>query len=78
MIDPIARSILDINNQVPLFAAKIPDNDLNRDTYTWGAENNNYAYFPTARFDYFITPNNSSSGRGTIATTGRPARGVCR
>ena len=55
-IDPIAKSILAINNQVPLYAAKIPDNDLNRDTYTWGAENNNYAYFPTARFDYFITP----------------------
>lgn len=55
-IDPVVQSILATNNDVPKFAAQIPDTDLNRDTYTWLAENNNYAYFPAARFDVFVTP----------------------
>lgn len=55
-IDPVVQAILDINNQVPKFATKIPDSDLNRDFYTWDAENNNYAYFPTTRLDYYATP----------------------
>jgi len=55
-IDPVVKNILAINNQVPQFAAQIPDTDLNRDSYTWLAENNNYAYFPAARFDVFVTP----------------------
>jgi hypothetical protein len=55
-IDPVAANILSINNQVPQFAAQVPDTDLNRDTFTWLAENNNYAYFPAVRFDYFVTP----------------------
>src|SRR6266540_3431669 len=29
--------------------------DFNRDTYTWSAENNSFAYFPAARFDVFLT-----------------------
>src|SRR5256885_12930512 len=29
--------------------------DFNHNTYTWPAENNNYAYFPAARFDAFLT-----------------------
>ena len=55
-IDPVASNILSINNQVPQYATQIPDTDLNRDTYTWLADNNNYAYFPAARFDVFVTP----------------------
>ena len=34
----------------------IADTDLNRDTFTWNADNDNFAYFPTVRFDYNITP----------------------
>lgn len=55
-LDPVAQEILAINNQVPQFASQIPDTDLNRDTYTWNAENNDYAYYPTVRFDYWVTP----------------------
>ena len=54
-IDPVVQSILATNNQVPQFAAQIADTDLNRDTFTWLAENNNYAYFPAARLDFHIT-----------------------
>jgi hypothetical protein len=55
-LDSVTQAILAINNQVPNFATKIADTDLNRDTYTWDAENNNYAYFPTTRVDYYATP----------------------
>ena len=55
-LDAVTQSILQTNNEIPKFAAQIPDTDLNRDSYTWLAENNNYAYFPAARFDFYITP----------------------
>jgi hypothetical protein len=55
-LDPVAQSILAINNQVPQFATRIPDTDLNRDVYTWNADNNFYQYFPTVRWDYHVTP----------------------
>ncbi|HEV2666722.1 MAG TPA: carboxypeptidase-like regulatory domain-containing protein, partial [Blastocatellia bacterium] len=55
-LDPVTQVILDINNQIPKFATKIADGDLNRDVYTWNSENNNYAYFPTTRLDYYVTP----------------------
>jgi len=55
-LDPVSLAIIDINNQIPKFATKIPDTDLNRDSYTWDAENNNFAYFPTTRVDYYLTP----------------------
>jgi hypothetical protein len=55
-LDPVVQSILAINNEIPKHATQIADTDLNRDSYTWLAENNNFAYFPTVRFDYFITP----------------------
>ncbi len=56
-LDPIVQSILAINNKIPQYATKIASgNDFNHDTYTWNAENNNYAYFPSVRVDSFITP----------------------
>lgn len=55
-LDPVAQAILAINNKIPQHATQIADTDLNRDSYTWNAENNNYAYFPTTRLDYFVTP----------------------
>jgi hypothetical protein len=55
-IDPVAQSIINVNNKIPLQAQKISSgNDFNHDTYTWPAENNNFAYFPAARFDVFVT-----------------------
>ena len=55
-LDSVTQNILATNNKIPLGATQIADTDLNRDSYTWGAENNNYAYFPAARFDVFATP----------------------
>jgi hypothetical protein len=55
-LDPVGQAILAINNQIPQSARQIADTDLNRDTYTFNAENNLNAYFPTTRLDYFVTP----------------------
>jgi hypothetical protein len=56
-LDPIVQSILAVNAKIPQNATKISSgSDFNHDTYTWPAENNNYAYFPAARFDFFVTP----------------------
>jgi hypothetical protein len=55
-LDPVAQAIIGINNQIPQYARQIADTDLNRDTYTWNAENNLNAYFPTTRLDYYLTP----------------------
>jgi hypothetical protein len=55
--DPIVQSILAVNSRIPQYASKISSgNDFNHDTYTWNAENNNYAYFPAVRVDTFVTP----------------------
>jgi hypothetical protein len=55
-IDPVAKSILDVNNKIPLNSQQISSGtDFNHNTYTWPAENNNFAYFPAARFDVFVT-----------------------
>lgn len=55
-LDPVAQSILAINNKIPQNARQVPDNDFNRDSFTFNADNNLNAYFPTTRLDYFITP----------------------
>ncbi len=55
-LDSVSQSILNTNTQVPTYARPIADNDFNRDTYTFDAENNLNQYFPTTRVDYFITP----------------------
>lgn len=61
-LDPVVQSILAVNNKIPQGATKISSgNDFNHDTYTWPAENNNYAYFPAARFDVFVTPKHQFS-----------------
>jgi Carboxypeptidase regulatory-like domain len=54
--DRVTQDILAINNQVRQFATQIPDGILNRDSYTWNAENNQTEYFPATRVDYFVTP----------------------
>ena len=54
--DPVVQSILAVNNKIPQGASQISSgNDFNHNTYTWPAENNNFAYFPAARFDVFVT-----------------------
>ncbi len=55
-LDPVAQSILKINNDIPKYSRQVADTDLNRDTYTFNSENNLNAQFPTTRVDYFITP----------------------
>src|SRR3989454_2090263 len=56
-VDPVVQSILAVNNKIPSYATKTSvGSDLNHDAYTWPAENNQWQYFPAARFDAFVTP----------------------
>lgn len=55
-LDRVTQAILALHNQVPQFATRVPDTDLNADVYSWDEENNLYQYFPTVRYDYHITP----------------------
>jgi hypothetical protein len=55
-LDPVTQDILAINNRIPEFATQVPDGILNRNSYTWNAENNQVEYFPATRVDYFVTP----------------------
>jgi hypothetical protein len=56
-LDSVVQAILATNNRIPQYSTKIPSvNDFNHDTYTWNADNNNYAYFPSTRVDAFLTP----------------------
>lgn len=55
-LDPVVQSILAVNNKIPQNARQVPDNDFNRDSFTFNSDNNLNAYFPTTRLDYFITP----------------------
>jgi hypothetical protein len=54
-IDPVVQSILAVNNDIPKYSIQVPDTNFNTDTYTWNAENNNYVYYPTSRFDFHAT-----------------------
>lgn len=54
-IDPVAQSIISLNNKIAQNATPVAFTDFNRNRFTWAAENNNYAYFPTTRFDYHLT-----------------------
>lgn len=60
-LDPIAQSIININNDIPKYSRQVADNDLNRDTYTWDSDNNLTQYFPATRVDYFVTPKQQAS-----------------
>jgi hypothetical protein len=60
-LDPVAQSLLAVNNQIPQNSRQIADDDPNRDFYTWDAENNLNQYFPATRVDYFVTPKHQAT-----------------
>ena len=54
-LDPVAQSILAINAKVPTYATQT-GNSLNTTSWLWYTSNNLYQYYPTTRFDYYVTP----------------------
>src|ERR1039458_2078672 len=54
-LDPVAQSILAINAKVPTYATQT-GTSLNTTSWLWYTSNNLYQYYPTTRFDYYITP----------------------
>ncbi len=55
-IDPVVSSYMALNNQIPQYAIQQPSTDLNRNVYLWNQQASTYFYYPTTRFDYYITP----------------------
>ncbi|HUA59373.1 MAG TPA: carboxypeptidase-like regulatory domain-containing protein [Verrucomicrobiae bacterium] len=55
-IDPVAQSILTANAKVPSYATPQPTTSFNTTNWIWRTDNNLYQYYPTTRFDYYITP----------------------
>jgi hypothetical protein len=55
-IDPVAQSILNLNAKVPGYATPQPTTSFNSTNWLWRTDNNLYQYYPTTRFDYYITP----------------------
>ena len=55
-IDPVVKSILDINAKIPSYATPQPSSSFNTTSWLWRTDNNLYQYYPTTRFDYYVTP----------------------
>ena len=55
-LDPVAQSIIATNAKIPSYATRTASSDFNRTSWQWNTSNNLYQYFPTTRFDYYITP----------------------
>ena len=56
IVDPVAQSILSQNAKIPSYATPQPTTAFNTTNWLWRTDNNLYQYFPTTRFDYYITP----------------------
>ncbi len=55
-IDPVAQSILAANAKVPSYATPQPTTSFNTTNWIWRTDNNLYQYYPSTRFDYYLTP----------------------
>jgi hypothetical protein len=55
-LDPVTQSIININAKIPSYATRTASSDFNRTSWQWNTDNNLYQYYPTTRFDYYITP----------------------
>jgi Carboxypeptidase regulatory-like domain len=55
-IDPVVQSILTQNALIPTYATPQPTTALNTTNWLWRPNNNLYQYYPTTRFDYYVTP----------------------
>jgi hypothetical protein len=55
-VDPVAQSIMTLNDKIKQSAAQVPSTDLNRGSYLWAQQASFTDYYPTTRLDYYITP----------------------
>ena len=54
-VDPVVQSILNIAAKVPTYATPQPTTNFNSTNWLWRTDNNLYQYYPTTRFDYYLT-----------------------
>jgi len=55
-LDPVVQSILAQNAKIPSYATPQPSTSFNTTSWLWRTDNNLYQYYPTTRFDYYVTP----------------------
>lgn len=55
-LDPVSQSIFAANSKVPSYATQLATSSFNATNWLWRPNNNLYQYFPTTRFDYYLTP----------------------
>jgi hypothetical protein len=54
-LDPVTQSIFSQNAKIPSYATPLPTTNFNYTNWLWRTDNNLKQYFPTTRFDYYIT-----------------------
>ena len=55
-VDPISQQYMQLNDQIKQFGTQTFTTDPNRNSYVWAHDASTYFYYPTTRFDYYITP----------------------
>jgi hypothetical protein len=55
-VDPVVSSYMALNDKIKQYSTPVPGTDPNRSYYQWAQQASNYFYYPTTRFDYYITP----------------------
>jgi hypothetical protein len=60
-LDPIVQSYMTLNNQITKYGTQVATTDLNRTSWLWNQTNRQYQYYPTARVDYYVTPQHQVS-----------------
>jgi Carboxypeptidase regulatory-like domain len=54
-LDPVVQNIVAQNAKIPSYATPQPSSSFNSTAWLWRTDNNLYQYYPTTRFDYYIT-----------------------
>ena len=55
-VDPVAQSYMTLNDKIKQLSAQQPSTDPNRTSWLWAQQASTYFYYPTTRFDYYVTP----------------------
>ncbi len=60
-LDPIAAEYEAMNAKIKQYAQQVSTTDLNTTNWRWNQDNSDYQYYPTTRFDYYVTPKHQLS-----------------
>jgi hypothetical protein len=55
-IDPVSAAYMAYSDKIKQYSTQVPTTDPNRTSWLWNQQASTYFYYPTTRFDYYITP----------------------